>query len=211
MEGPPACETFVGTLPVRGPPVPALPVWGSDTMHTLLGRSSVAATAPCSTSQQRSRQHSRRDVAVQAASKWQGELADKRLMVLPGGAWFLSADADAEAPVYGDSFIMQQRARHGQQGAPRSTATGVRPAWSLLGAVQHSGTRDQHMLMEEHACQERAAAGWERHPPWRRVVGSACCMQRSTEAPHIKLPQLHPSVVGKCVRPAAGIRHSQPD
>lgn len=95
-------------------------------MHTLISRSHpIAGIAPCR--QQTRTQHKQqcRDVCVSATSNWQGDLAFKRLMVLPGGAWFMSSDAQPDAPVYGDSFIMQGRhAAAGPQGS-RAMNTGA--------------------------------------------------------------------------------------
>lgn len=94
-------------------------------MHTLISTThSRAFIAPCRTQKQQKQHSSRRDaVCVCAASRpWQGDLqAFKRLMVLPGGAWFMS-DADADAPVYGDSFVMQGRHAAGQRAGSRTGA-----------------------------------------------------------------------------------------
>lgn len=88
-------------------------------MHSLISTTqSRAGIAPCRTQKQQKQHSSRESVHVCAATgPWQGDLqAFKRLMVLPGGAWFMS-DADAEAPVYGDSFVMQRHAAGQQAGS----------------------------------------------------------------------------------------------
>lgn len=143
------------------------PVCCFKNMQTLLSRSSsTLSTAPCRQRSQQ-KQHSR-DVCVHAASNWQGDPAFKRLMVLPGGAWFLS-DAAADAPVYGDSFIMKGREAHA---GPRSTATGAICMWpsgSLLclkyyGVCRHNVRKCLHTIA---VCSAFSSSGWRQHacPP----------------------------------------------
>jgi hypothetical protein len=102
----------------------------------------VSGLPPCRQHKQAQQKQHTRVVSVSATSKWQEDPAFKRLMVLPGGAWFMSTDPDAEAPVYGDSFIMHGAHAHNKasntaggcqlfawQGAIRSCVSGFINVW----------------------------------------------------------------------------------